>query len=129
MHGQNISILSLLNNTVVDEKGQNLGRVKDLIFTTTGLLKFIVVVATEGFNKKNIYFAVPFQFFTILPPSVEQVVFQGNKHIIDSLESFNKNQLPDFYSDIPIYGAHTFLLLIHQNLILTQSHRTDQDNY
>lgn len=80
IQARNISVLALINNTIIDSNGLKIGIVKDLIFTSQGHLLYIIV-AIENVYGSNIYYCVPFQLFSIRS-SFEQVVFFGDINLV-----------------------------------------------
>ena len=89
-----LSSTSITGTHVTNQKGENLGEIKDLMIDTeTGTVNYAVLSFGGFLGLGDKYFAIPFEAFTV-NTTTEKFVLNVTKDRLESAPGFDKNSWP-----------------------------------
>ncbi len=89
------SIVSLAKNGVTNEKGDDLGKVEDIMVDLeSGRISFVVITTGGMLGRDSRLFAVPWEALRISMHD-KKFILNVTKETLDNAPSFNRNNWPD----------------------------------
>ena len=94
MHNLILSATSITGTNVTNQKGENLGEIKDLMIDTeTGTVNYAVLSFGGFLGLGDKYFAIPFEAFEV-NTTTERFVLNVTKDRLENAPGFDKNDWP-----------------------------------
>lgn len=122
MNSPILSSTSITGTNVTNNKGQDLGEIKDLMIdTNTGTVNYAVLTFGGFLGLGDKYFAIPFEAFTV-NETTEKFVLNVQKDVLENAPGFDKDNWPktsdtNFWNGLydhygvtrrPYVGKHTY---------------------